>query len=72
MSKEILQKVMDFSGLNFIPLNSIEGFLRQIIGWREFIRVYILWMACAKEQGTIGVLQRLFQKFMMELQALNP
>ena len=36
--REIIAKVHRFIDDNEIPLNSIEGFIRQIIGWREFIR----------------------------------
>jgi deoxyribodipyrimidine photolyase-related protein len=40
--KLIVDKAISFYDKNTIPLNSIEGFIRQIIGWREFIRgIYI-------------------------------
>lgn len=36
--KEVVEKTLTYAATHKIPLNSMEGFLRQIIGWREFIR----------------------------------
>lgn len=39
---QIVNAAIDYASSNNIPLNSLEGFIRQIIGWREFIRgVYV-------------------------------
>ncbi|WP_010135904.1 cryptochrome/photolyase family protein [Ochrovirga pacifica] len=39
---EVVKKAIAYGDQNNIPINSIEGFVRQIIGWREFVRgVYI-------------------------------
>ena len=38
-----------------IPLNSIEGFIRQIIGWREFMRgIYWLKMPEYEQQNFLN------------------
>jgi deoxyribodipyrimidine photolyase-related protein len=40
--KEIIDAALDFASKNQVPLNSLEGFIRQVIGWREFMRATYL------------------------------
>lgn len=40
---EVLQRCITAAAENNVPLNALEGFVRQVLGWREFIRhVYTL------------------------------
>ena len=36
--KQVIDKAMTYAEKNSVPINSLEGFVRQIIGWREFVR----------------------------------
>jgi deoxyribodipyrimidine photolyase-related protein len=36
--REIINAAIKYAKENNIPINSLEGFIRQVIGWREFIR----------------------------------
>ena len=38
LPQEVVTKSLSFAEQEKIPINSTEGFIRQIIGWREFIR----------------------------------
>ncbi|MFN4007064.1 MAG: cryptochrome/photolyase family protein [Chitinophagaceae bacterium] len=37
--QEIIDAALAKASKHDIPLNSVEGFIRQIVGWREFIRI---------------------------------
>ena len=39
---QIIEKALNFAKENRVPINSLEGFIRQIIGWREYIRAVYL------------------------------
>lgn len=40
---KVIDQAIQYANENNIPYNSLEGFVRQIIGWREYIRViYIM------------------------------
>ena len=36
--KDVIKKVLEANKTKEIPINSLEGFIRQLIGWREFMR----------------------------------
>ncbi len=36
--QQVLAETLSFARQNPVPINSLEGFVRQILGWREFIR----------------------------------
>ena len=39
LPQSVIEKTLIFASQNTVPLNSVEGFIRQIMGWREFIRI---------------------------------
>ncbi len=39
----VLTRALEAARHSGVPLNSVEGFVRQVIGWREFIRASYVW-----------------------------
>ena len=36
--ENVISRIVEHFNLGFAPLNSVEGYIRQVLGWREFIR----------------------------------
>ncbi|WP_200975485.1 cryptochrome/photolyase family protein [Echinicola sp. 20G] len=41
--QEVLERAIAYAEEHQVPLNTLEGFVRQIMGWREFIRGVYVW-----------------------------
>ena len=41
--REVIDKTLRYAEQNEVPMNSLEGFIRQILGWREYIRMVYEW-----------------------------
>jgi deoxyribodipyrimidine photolyase-related protein len=52
---EVCEAVAEAYGKGDAPLNAVEGFIRQIIGWREYIRgIYFMKMPDYKDENFFG------------------
>lgn len=61
---EIVQAAIEFGVSSEVPLASIEGFIRQIIGWREFFRaVYVLEAKGLRKENFFGFKRKLNKKW---------
>jgi len=49
---EVVVQTLKFSERHEVPLNSLEGFIRQIIGWREFVRAVYVAAICCRRAST--------------------
>ena len=41
--QEVVREALDYGSRHDVPLNSLEGFIRQVMGWREYIRMVYEW-----------------------------
>jgi len=69
----VVTKTLAYAKKHKVPLNSLEGFIRQIIGWREFMRaVYLLAGAKQKKSNFWKHKKRISKKFYTAKTGIDP
>lgn len=62
--QQVVDRALAFAREEDIPLNSTEGFIRQIIGWREFIRgMYLCKGNFSRTQNALGFTRKIPKSF---------
>lgn len=61
---DVVHKAIIFAKENNIPLNSLEGFIRQIIGWREFMHgMYLAKGVFSRNKNFFGFTRKMPKSF---------
>ncbi len=69
----IIGETLKYAGTHDIPLNTLEGFIRQIVGWREFIRaVYELKGATERTTNYWGFTRKIPDAFWKGTTGIEP
>ncbi|SFH83338.1 deoxyribodipyrimidine photolyase-related protein [Halpernia frigidisoli] len=70
---EVIEKTLDFAKKNKIPLNSLEGFIRQIIGWREFMHgMYLFKGIYSRTKNYFGFKRKMPKSFYDGTTGISP
>lgn len=71
--KRIIDASLEAAARNRIPLNSVEGFVRQIMGWREFIRlVYVSAGGTQRTRNHWGFTRKIPESFWQGATGIEP
>ncbi|MEI6410086.1 MAG: cryptochrome/photolyase family protein [Bacteroidota bacterium] len=69
----VIEEALQYADNHDIPLNSVEGFIRQIIGWREFIRaVYELKGSAERTKNYWGFTRKIPESFWTGTTGIEP
>lgn len=53
--RHVLERALDVGERDSVPLASLEGFVRQLIGWREYMRAsYVMWGRRLRSTNHLG------------------
>jgi deoxyribodipyrimidine photolyase-related protein len=70
---EVVDLALDFAGRHGTPIASVEGFIRQVIGWREYIRAsYVLRGREMRIGNTLGLTADLDERWWTGDTGLEP
>ncbi|MBX2895209.1 MAG: cryptochrome/photolyase family protein [Cyclobacteriaceae bacterium] len=71
--QQILDKTFELHRTEKFPLNSLEGFVRQVIGWREFMRaVYLREGVKQRTTNTLGYTRKIPASFYNGTTGIEP
>jgi deoxyribodipyrimidine photolyase-related protein len=70
---DVVDLALDFAERHGTPINSVEGFIRQVIGWREYMRAsYVLRGREMRTGNTLGLTADLDQRWWTGQTGLEP
>ncbi len=71
--QQVIDKALDAAVEHSVPLNSLEGFIRQIVGWREYIRtVYELEGSVQRTTNYWGFTRKIPSSFWKGTTGIHP